>query len=449
MAELEKIHHTSGSNASIRLHSLEGMQSDGIDEQGSHELNNSALMERARSGNWHYLNVFAGLMFIITTFPILWTSEHTGTALSTLYRYARSDMVTVSSEKADPANDDHIVAVTDATIVACTAVQDGRFDVTLTNCLRMRSEVQVYVNEEWMSVCKDCGFKQEGLELGPVIKDCSRVTFGEGFVLSEGLVSQFDEWELVGDKLPDVVKHGSLTFTKGRDDMYLWRKGMDELPPEPAQPGDCRVQFEYVPNPDGEMYSVVAVQVYENDKKDEKRTFVPCRPVGRRYNRDKGEEALQLRVEGRKSVEQFTAETEIPWILTWCTPGLLLRYVKGGPTELYRIFPGNNLETAFHHESMSSSMCQTSVLILAFGLMWQGIALLCQEAWWSWFVTSCTENCWDNRPVFEFLAAAIAFFVYYLISISANYYHDPKQVVFYFPFFAAVIAGCLYCEPLF
>lgn len=182
---------------------------------------------------------------------------------------------------------------------AAEVLKDQQFNVTFTeDCVRFRTVVQIYqhiesarapeemrrkrggdhadvyryadayrYSQSWSSTwhCsksyKDLRYnhntKPGNIQPGVFTANCSRVEYGKGFVLSQGLVDQCVDFCPADGRLDDEVTLGAAwtfateppTFKRGTDHYYYWREtdGSWQGDGEP-QVGDVRVLFEYVPN---------------------------------------------------------------------------------------------------------------------------------------------------------------------------------------------------------
>lgn len=264
-----------------------------------------------------------GWMLFALALPILWINESKSARLDTLLRRGAEQCKTVDGDvPAEHSNEnrDWLVHIKGEPMRSRARTADPQFNVAFDHdCLRLRSTVEVFqvverqrteekdsqigsketveifgYTEEWSSVWHDSSqyrhrpnenTKPLGLQVGVEVQNCERVEFGQGFVLTEELVSQCTNFinaapRLTAEAVPrlgDSVQYqkAACTFIREWDGLYYYKRDGDYMREKPIV-GDVRVSFEYVP--DGPA-TVMALRVER--KSDVRDSFLPFRLIGR------------------------------------------------------------------------------------------------------------------------------------------------------------------------
>merc|ERR1719223_1029212 len=165
--------------------------------------------------------------------------------------------LSVDGDRADAENRGWPVHIEGVNMHGAAELKDGQFDVKFdSGCVRLRSEVQVFqriehqnkqqhgqhhghhghrggrgghgghhqaqprVTQEWSATWHptsanlhgQCGpnTKPDGLALGSFSSNCSKVEFGKGFILTDSLVSQINDFKpVVGSDMVTLFKPGA------------------------------------------------------------------------------------------------------------------------------------------------------------------------------------------------------------------------------------------------
>jgi len=300
------------------------------------------------SGSWSarledsMITFLMGCVLVIFALHILWWTEHRNAIQESLISWGQSQCLTVTAKSVDTGKRNCLVHIQGAPMTAAGKTWDAQFDVQFS-CILLRSQVQAFQHiqheqiktidrlgggketittyeytHEWSSSWHDSSRypdpkyqnknqKPAALQLGQHSRVCSRVEYGDCFLLTAALLKQCVDFKSATDRLgPTVLLEGTkIQFRKGEDGWFYFRDNVEEWDGE-GEPkvGDCRAHFDYVP--DGPA-SVMALQV--TDYHDNRDTFLPYRLISRGLcgiSEDK--EKIALKTEAEKNPEQLALE---------------------------------------------------------------------------------------------------------------------------------------------
>jgi len=296
-----------------------------------------------RMGN-AFFDVIIGWVMILFSIPILWFNERRNARMESVIMWGESQCQTITADHPDKDNRDRLVHIQGANMVSAARVKAPKFDVEFEkDCVRLRTHVQAFqviehehsdsrekigggretitkytYSKEWSSTWHDSrryrdpqfsgkNTKPGGLDLGWKIKNSSRVELGDGFLLTDELINQCNNFNSVASKLgPSVsVEESKMQFFKGESGWFYHRDGKDWHGGGEPQIGDCRVRFECVP--DGQV-TVMALQVAQlkGGKRD---VFLPYRLISRGLcGISEEKEKLALKAEGQKTRDQLASD---------------------------------------------------------------------------------------------------------------------------------------------
>jgi len=327
-----------------------------------------------------------GVILIIFSFPVLWFNESRSARMESLASWGETQCRSVSGQTVDEENRDWLVHIQSAQASGVARMSDARFDVMFERgYLRLQSTVEVYqivehekkeekekfgggketittytYTEEWSSIWHDSSSYRDrskqnskpiGLDLGSRTVNCSRVEYGEAFLLTEQLVEQFHNFDDAAAQLEDSVKceKGGVSFTKAADNYFYFRK--EALGASSAAVGDARVRFECVKDCTA---SVVALQVETaGDKRD---SFLPYRLISRPLcgRMSEEEEKAALRKLAARSKADLASEAQVGTGCLWCLCCAcnVVNWLCAGllTPEIYHLFPGNKDKSACFSE---------------------------------------------------------------------------------------------------
>mmetsp|Transcript_51888 Transcript_51888/g.131776 ORF Transcript_51888/g.131776 Transcript_51888/m.131776 type:complete len:512 (+) Transcript_51888:57-1592(+) len=316
-----------------------------------------------------------GLVLIVFSIPVLWFNESRVAQMESLISIGKSQARSVGGKAAVTENRNWLVHVDGETAKSAATVSDPQFDVSFNkNCIRLSSTVEVYqiiehskneereklgggkettttytYTEEWSSSYRDSGSyqdvskrinrKPQGLEVGVQGQDCSRVEFGEGFLLPEELIGQCTNWRSAGERLPEAVNtKGSRLEFKRADQQYFYCRSSQH--DGHSQLGDARVSFRYVPDHEA---TVLALQA---DGSEELRdTFMPYRLIRRGwFGLDEDVEKKALLKQAKKSYGDLARDSSCTGCLAClccaCNMVVMCCQSRLAP-ELYHLFDGS------------------------------------------------------------------------------------------------------------
>jgi len=285
-----------------------------------------------------------GCVLVIFGIHILWWSEHRNAIQEGLLSCGQSQCLTVTAKSVDTGRRNSLVHIQGAPMTAAGRIWDAQFDVQFeSGCVLLRSEVQAFQHiqheqiktierlgggketittyeytHEWSTRWHDSSRypdpkyqnrnqKPAALQLGQHSRVCSRVEYGDSFLLTAALLKQCVDFKSATDRLgPAVLVEGTkVQFRKGQDGWFYFREDVEDWQGE-GEPkvGDCRVHFDYVP--DGPA-SVMALQVA--DYHDNRDTFLPYRLISRGLcGTSWDKEKIALKIEAEKTPEQLALE---------------------------------------------------------------------------------------------------------------------------------------------
>jgi len=288
---------------------------------------------------------------------------------------------TMSADTIDERNKGRLVHIV-GEMRSREAVMDEQFDVRLDgNCVRLRTQAELYqviehrrktaggsrrdmvivycYTREWSSTLHDtscyhdAGYRRPvvrgpiDMMPGDVVRESKHVELGSAYVLAPALVRQCNHFELATHRLRNPIKlNGTNAFTKGPDSLFYHRPNTGCWAGTGApQLGDCRVQFEYVPD------GIVTALALQDDCAD----VVACRgsllpyrltsPAGLCCGVRAKADAGALVREGRKTTAELAENANcqcFPWIC--CCICNLVEYACSSvlTPEIYHIFEGNH-----------------------------------------------------------------------------------------------------------
>jgi len=353
-----------------------------------------------------------GIIMLVFSFPVLWFNESRAARMESLLSIGRSQARSVTGAVSDQDSRNWLVHLNGEPMKSAAKVSDDRFDASFADdCVRLRSSVEVFqvieheekkerekfgggketvttfrYSEQWSSQWHDSSTynersrqnsKPSGLELGTKVKECGRVEYGGGFLLSAELVQQCDDFKPAQERLGAKARllKGSCEFSLSPDGYYYHRVGGQQGRDVPAQVGDARVKLEYVP--DGPA-TVLALQVESSELRD---TFMPYRLIGRGWcGMTEDMEKLALRKEASKSTEELVEEARCTGCLACvcCACNLVNTFFSSflNP-EIYCLFHGSlDLDSSFAVITSGAKAMAWLLRLVGWVLMFAGLYLL-------------------------------------------------------------------------
>lgn len=329
-----------------------------------------------------------GTLLILVAVVCLYFFERRRARADCLLSVAQSSCQSLSASKAVPGFSGSLVHLTGEEAQTKTPVEDSRFDCSAlgNNCIRLRSEVQVF---QWIELARsggsdpggDSGYlqrwteaekssaryrdknkvntKPDELRIGVTTANAARVEYGV-YVLPSGLVDQLKSFRpashLLGEKVTTL--DGMHSFKKHSDDYFYYRPGprpfTAEAVAEAPQIGDARARFEFVaPGP----ATVLALQA-------EAGVLLPFRLAPRGLCGASSDERAILVKEGRKTREQLSLENQcLPGGSLCCGCNVVAGCCAGAWTpEVFRCFEGTlTAEQCFMEASLTSTPSSLSL----------------------------------------------------------------------------------------
>jgi len=347
------------------------------------------------------LEVAFGWFLLVCAVPLLWFNESRVARLDCLAFWARCQCRSTGGEHCDPENRNWLVHLEGEQMKSAAAVEDPDFDVLFdVNCIRVRRLVEafqriehaadggasVHYTEEWSSIwydsarykdeAKRCNRTLPGLQLGLTARSCSRVEYGDCFVLPDLLVDGCEAFEDASHRLGETITLSQATgpgrrppaaFRRRQDGFFHHRPadggqvgGGDEwIDPESPRIGDVRVRFECVP--DGPA-SVVALQV--ECKGEVRDTFAPYRLISRGFcDLPEDVEKLRLQAEARKSHQELLQEASMcsDGPSAWCCCAFTLGFACWSNVLLPQVFELVEGQSKAQHSLRSMDGNQSSL----------------------------------------------------------------------------------------
>lgn len=321
-----------------------------------------------------------GFVMVIFSIPVLFFNERQNARAETLLDRAAVQYRTVTADTASKENRGWLVHIQNTMLIPTEAVADQRFHATLeTNCVRLSSEIEVFqwvehsqqetrnkfgggketittyrYTQEWLTSCVESSRFQDrthqntwpdGLVFGSETRECGRVEFGTGFLLSSELVAQSRDFQSAADRLGDTVtlRNGGSLFRRGPDGMFYFRVGDDRWAGVGTpEVGDTRVTFKYVA---GGPASVMALQV-AGPEGEERDSFLPYRLISRPFffSMKEEDEKAALTAQAQKSMVQLADEDRIGgdlFVLFCCAFACVDRICSMLAPEIQHLFIGD------------------------------------------------------------------------------------------------------------
>jgi hypothetical protein len=344
--------------------------------------------------------LLVGLVMLFFSFPILWFNESRNAKMESLLRHAKAQVRSVGG-KCKEANRNRLVHVNGEMMRAAAEVRNQQFNIVMPQgCIRLRRSIETYqiiehsqsqqrekigggketittytYSEEWSSTAHNSSHYHdqtlnrnrciEGLALGCPTDECSRVEYGDGFLLSNSLIRQCTDFQPVED-LPVALMYQSFKFDKQfarqTDGRYFHSEDGSTTAEKPGV-GDCRMTFSYVP--DGPA-TVLALQMSGPDNSG-RQSFGPYRLISRGWcgSLSEDQEKLCLEREAKKSASQLADEAGCSGVLgcLCCPCSLVMKCFASALTpELSHLFHGRRTE----EECFAAILMQNRVMTWGF-----------------------------------------------------------------------------------
>lgn len=265
-----------------------------------------------------FKGILFGFVLFLIAFPLLFWNEGRAVKQAQAITEGRGAVVSVSSDKVDPANQGKLVHMS-GRATAEGLLQDDEFGVSADGAIRLRRSVEMYqwkqdsksekrkklgggeetvttytYQKVWSdepidsSSFKESGHTNPGEFPVQESEQNAQVVHVGAFTLGDTLTSQIDSWnEMAADgKAPSGMVAANGGFYRGKD-------------PAAPQIGDVRVKFQVV---EPTQVSLVAVQ--QGD------TFAP-------YKAKSGNQIMELVVGQKSAAEMFQQMEDSNNLMTW------------------------------------------------------------------------------------------------------------------------------------
>mmetsp|Transcript_71754 Transcript_71754/g.198062 ORF Transcript_71754/g.198062 Transcript_71754/m.198062 type:complete len:520 (+) Transcript_71754:94-1653(+) len=354
-----------------------------------------------------------GLVLIVFSIPVLWFNESRNARMEGLIGWAEYQCRPVEGKSAETENRNWLVHLEGEQMRSAARTGDPQFDVAFErDCVRLRSSVEVFqviehqkkeereklgggketittytYTKEWSSSWHDSSsyqdkanqnVKPDGLELGARTTDCSRVEYGEAFMLTTELVAQCTRFAPAAPRLGNHVEfqRAGCSFAKDSDGYFYYRRNGAKDQKAPMI-GDARVHFEYVP--DGQA-TVMALQV--DSEGSDRDSFLPYRLVSRGWcGITEDQEKRELRRMAEKSNEDLAAEAECGtgclWYLCCACNVVTMCFASLLTPEIYHLFPGRlDVQACFRDIRARTRLMVWALRAVGWLMMFIGLYLL-------------------------------------------------------------------------
>eukprot|EP00441_Pelagodinium_beii_P024366 CAMPEP_0197657430 /NCGR_PEP_ID=MMETSP1338-20131121/44620_1 /TAXON_ID=43686 ORGANISM="Pelagodinium beii, Strain RCC1491" /NCGR_SAMPLE_ID=MMETSP1338 /ASSEMBLY_ACC=CAM_ASM_000754 /LENGTH=489 /DNA_ID=CAMNT_0043233797 /DNA_START=101 /DNA_END=1570 /DNA_ORIENTATION=+ len=274
-----------------------------------------------------------GIVLVVLGVTGAYFFERQQARVDCLLSQGRSSCVRVDAAKVMPEATGKLVYLSGAVLRPEAPVQDPRFACNKlgTNCVRLRSRVQVFqwtedgegFQQKWSEAeqnsraLRDSGrvtAMPPGLSVGTTITNSGAVKYGSGFVVPSGLLDQCKSFRAASALLgPEVWSlDGQLRFLQHTDGNFYWRPGTrpwtaEDVAQDP-QPGDARAFFEAV------VPGMVTILALQADGHAGTAALLPYRLVPEDWwpdNDSRRRHSELLVLEGRKSRVGLAAEDQV------------------------------------------------------------------------------------------------------------------------------------------